>query len=1149
MSRTVGKKRAEPLSGENVSIPASSDDENVDAPSPAKIARAKEEDRAVTVSDLKAIMLEQTRQLQASNQASVDSAVNRMERSLETRLGEFEGRVSGMDDRVAVLEKQIEELLRQGSSTPQFRGLAGDDSARRARTLVFGGWARDSRRRVILEELKSFLESLKVADLFDSEPFTTGARRSMALCGFQQRATETFSDMRARMHRIVVAFSKGGLSTKAGGRAWCSYSKTKQERAKGSHAGWIKRAVSELKPEVAADLEIEWQSGSVWLEDTLLGSSDLPVPPGTDMRGVLVNEDQEGKPWVSVKLLARDLKLKDKDVKQALEGTRVEVQDLPQLISDAAPSQLEKGSLVVFQEFARQEPGWSVATQRSWTVLSHRHACSWRGCGIMFEAADWCVLRRVYTQRGVWFKMRARDADEALWVGTCHFTPGCTVAQFEEEAEDHFHGLPKNATRVVFQGDVNTPFGWVKDEAAVTPIAREGKGGILLKILQEKGHRVVCKSFGVVSQVDHQVLCDLARTRTKPAPSLSYRDPENVKVLFRRARVSGSAASWKEALKARKVARKHWEEERVLRAAAGDWDCLREVRGNSGTGWQVEFSVAQQDDPHRVIHDHFQEVYRDPRVSPPVTIPTGDVEAFTLDELWTGLKQLKGQKAVGCDLTSKELLVGICNAEGGAEQVLEFYNRVLATASIPEDWNTPLLIMLPKVAQPRLPRELRPIALGSSVGKLFSRLLLNRSLHRIRLLHPPQCAGVHRQTNDYTYTLIRLFELEREWQGGMAAIKVDISRAFDDVDRDVLLTKLESKLGPGAEIQCWKALLANNAAVVSSPFGESTINMSKGIKQGGIESPAFYGMLMELAAHEAAEGSHWGLQGRLYPDLGCPDVAMFMDDGVLWTKGTLELQKRIKDFARTLLGFGLKVNIAKCQLYCSPKCQGPRQIQVDGTVLLAGPHLDIMGLRLSVGQSICSLISPLMTRCRAKFWEVRHVLRSSGPLLARVRLLQRIVGASALWCIASVPPDRAAMSMANSVQLQLLVWLLRQDLGCGKQLAEDIAAIFPPNERLSFERFQECLQKHEDLGPSASLQLSSGRGEAVPRTWAPWARRGSDYDENDSDLDDSEEKPSRDILGGLCACIHSCVMEPVLLDEAEQEIPVPDRNEQRARTA
>lgn len=123
-----------------------------------------------------------------------------------------------------------------------------------------------------------------------------------------------------------------------------------------------------------------------------------------------------------------------------------------------------------------------------------------------------------------------------------------------------------------------------------------------------------------------------------------------------------------------------------------------------------------------------------------------------------------------------------------------------------------------------------------------------------------------------------------------------------------------------------------------------------------------------------------------------------------------------------------------------------------------------------------------------------------------------------------------------------------QDLGCGKQLAEDIAAIFPPNERLSFERFQECLQKHEDLGPSASLQLSSGRGQAVPRTWAPWARRGSDYDENDSDLD-SEEKPSREtILGPLCACIHGCVMEPVLLDEAEQEVPVPER-EQRARTA
>ena len=537
--------------------------------------------------------------------------------------------------------------------------------------------------------------------------------------------------------------------------------------------------------------------------------------------------------------------------------------------------------------------------------------------------------------------------------------------------------------------------------------------------------RVVSGHFGVVSHVDQQILEELAGSHTKPAPGRSYKDPADVKALFRRARLSATPVAWKAALKARKEARKAWEGERLQRAAAGDWECLREVRGQKGVGWDVEFAICQQGDPHECIHRHLQGVYASDRVQPPIEPYNGQVDAFSLEELWAGLKQLKSGKAVGCDLTSKELLLGICHAEGGAVQVLEFFNRVLTTATIPTEWNRPLLVMLPKVAQPRIPKELRPIALGSSVGKLFSRMLLNRCLQRIRLRHPPQCAGVQRQTNDYTFSLVRLFELEREWQGGMAAIKIDISRAFDDVNRDVLLGRLADKLGPGPELQCWKGLLANNDAIITTPFGESLIDMGKGIKHGGVESPAFYGMLMELAARDAEVECGWGDQGRLYPDLECPDTAMFMDDGVLWTQGSAALQQRVTEFSRVLLRFGLKVNIAKCQLYCAPRCPGPHRIQVDGHTLHTSSHLDVMGLRLYVGQSICSLISPLMSRCRSKFWEVRHVLRSTGQLHARVRLMQRIVGASALWCIASVPPDRAAMSMTNSVQLQLLVWLMK----------------------------------------------------------------------------------------------------------------------------
>lgn len=85
-----------------------------------------------------------------------------------------------------------------------------------------------------------------------------------------------------------------------------------------------------------------------------------------------------------------------------------------------------------------------------------------------------------------------------------------------------------------------------------------------------------------------------------------------------------------------------------------------------------------------------------------------------------------------------------------------------------------------------------------------------------------------------------------------------------------------------------------------------------------------------------------------------------------------------------------------------------------------------------------------------------------------------------------------------------------------EQLAEDIAAIFP-EERLNFQRFQECLQRHEDLGPNA-VQLTMRLRDNKAR--ATWATLGQDGD--DSDLD---ERPERSFYGACCRLL-GCAQEP-----------------------
>ena len=88
------------------------------------------------------------------------------------------------------------------------------------------------------------------------------------------------------------------------------------------------------------------------------------------------------------------------------------------------------------------------------------------------------------------------------------------------------------------------------------------------------------------------------------------------------------------------------------------------------------------------------------------------------------------------------------------------------------------------------------------------------------------------------------------------------------------------------------------------------------------------------------------------------------------------------------------------------------------------------------------LISPLATAARSKFWEIKHVLKAQGHLFKRIRIMQRTVAASAMWCISMIPPDRGALGYCNTVQIQLIVWMM----GISKGANEDWGSF--PDESL-----------------------------------------------------------------------------------------------------
>ncbi|CAE7669402.1 unnamed protein product [Symbiodinium sp. CCMP2592] len=325
---------------------------------------------------------------------------------------------------------------------------------------------------------------------------------------------------------------------------------------------------------------------------------------------------------------------------------------------------------------------------------------------------------------------------------------------------------------------------------------------------------------------------------------------------------------------------------------------------------------------------------------------------------------------------------------------------------------------------PKAAKELRPIAMGSAVSKLFSRLLLNRALPALMPHTYAQCSGKGRQTSDFLFTIVRLFDLAREWGNSLVVFKLDLEKAFDSLDRSKLLDRLEQKIGQGAEMNCWRGLLRGTSAWLQTPWGSSRVQMSKGIKQGGIESPVFFAHIAELVLAEAVDKYRWRHMVPLYPDLA-PEEMMYMDDGLLWNSAITVVETRAQQLSVEFIKYGLRLNPLKCQLYVSPNTEGRHYIILDGVKVQASPSLQVMGITLRVGISVYELVAPAVTRARAKFWELKHLFRAKGYMKQRARVMQRVIGATALWFICVVPPDKAAMTALNSAQLQLMVWLLR----------------------------------------------------------------------------------------------------------------------------
>jgi hypothetical protein len=330
------------------------------------------------------------------------------------------------------------------------------------------------------------------------------------------------------------------------------------------------------------------------------------------------------------------------------------------------------------------------------------------------------------------------------------------------------------------------------------------------------------------------------------------------------------------------------------------------------------------------------------------------------------------------------------------EKVSKEVLDVLRGGPMPENWNDTCVVLIPKVKDPESMKDLRPISLCNVVYKIVSKMLANRLKQILpEIISPNQSAFVPgRLITDnilVAYECTHFMKNKRGGQEGYAAVKLDMSKAYDRVEWH-FLEMMMRKLG-FAEV--WIHLVMRCITSVRYQVrinGECTdvIIPERGLRQGDPLSPYLFLICAEcfssMLNRAEIEGS---LQGVRICN-GAPSInhLLFADDSLVLIKAT-------KDSARTLQNIlqlyevcsGQTINFDKSSVMFSRNTShGRRQeVLVELNIRAEARTEKYLGLPVYVGRSKTKTFAYLKDRVWKKIqgWMERMLSKAGKDILIK----------------------------------------------------------------------------------------------------------------------------------------------------------------------
>ena len=219
------------------------------------------------------------------------------------------------------------------------------------------------------------------------------------------------------------------------------------------------------------------------------------------------------------------------------------------------------------------------------------------------------------------------------------------------------------------------------------------------------------------------------------------------------------------------------------------------------------------------------------------------------DEMKEAFEDLKRGKCPGLDQVLLEYLLVLAETHG--KTLLRLLNKIFSEHLYPTCWTTNFLKPIFKKGEKDDPDNYRGLAIGSAFAKLFSQILLRRLTSFISekgLLSPNQ-GGFQKNmsTADLIFLLQTIIEkVVKKGRRKLFAAFIDFKKAYDTVDRDLLLKRLNNLGVNGLFLQNISAMYETTKYAIKLSNGYLTpIDSNLGLKQGCPLSPMLFNLYID----------------------------------------------------------------------------------------------------------------------------------------------------------------------------------------------------------------------------------------------------------------------------------------------------------------